>query len=285
MLLLRSEGKWVWSFSFEALVPEGASHYFSEHGERSLLSTWTAALGFDKEVRDLLGRWSPKGSDEYVRSARFTTMSASRKGWAQAAASAAVDRLRYFARNGPVDKDVQSTGSSSSPVLERSSSSSSSSSSTSSEPHGVQVAADFFKLPRLHQQQATRRDTGASIGLLAVGGNQGSTISTSSRCPTSHRPRATLEFVVPAGRRRGRDPCCRARRKIGGFFLNRGRERVMSQRTRWVISRLLEGSGREEGGREGVPRGHKMIAADLLLGCVDRTARLLGEPWLTWTFA
>ena len=127
-----------------------------------------------------------------------------KKGWAQAAASAGVDRLRYFARNGPVDKDVQSTGSSSSPVLVRSSSSSSSSSSTSSQPYGGGGGGGGGGpggrrlLQVTTSPSATRRDTGASIGLLAVDFES-----------MSDLPPPTSYHGVCAGRRRLRDPGCR----------------------------------------------------------------------------
>ena len=49
------------------LVPEGWSRFWTEHSERSTLSSGLASLGIVKSDRDLLGRWSPEGSDQYIR--------------------------------------------------------------------------------------------------------------------------------------------------------------------------------------------------------------------------
>ena len=53
------------------LVP-GAQMYWSEHSDRCSMPTWTADLGWRKPDRDLLGRWTPTGSDVYVRSGLAT---------------------------------------------------------------------------------------------------------------------------------------------------------------------------------------------------------------------
>ena len=53
----------------------GLIGHWTEHGDRALLVSWAAAIGDPKQVRDLLGRWSPSGSDEYVRTARATVLS------------------------------------------------------------------------------------------------------------------------------------------------------------------------------------------------------------------
>ena len=52
----------------EFLIPEGWERFWTEHSERATLSSDLAALGIVKSERDLLGRWSPEGSDQYVRS-------------------------------------------------------------------------------------------------------------------------------------------------------------------------------------------------------------------------
>ena len=49
------------------LLPEGWCRFWTEHSERSTLSSGLASLGVVKTERDLLGRWSPEGSDQYVR--------------------------------------------------------------------------------------------------------------------------------------------------------------------------------------------------------------------------
>lgn len=49
------------------LVPEGWERFWTEHSERSTMTSCLAALGTPKPDRDLLGRWKPEGSDQYVR--------------------------------------------------------------------------------------------------------------------------------------------------------------------------------------------------------------------------
>jgi hypothetical protein len=55
---------------FLAAWPRAAG-YWTEHSERNFLPTVAAALGFDKNQRDYIGRWKPGAqSDDYVRSSR-----------------------------------------------------------------------------------------------------------------------------------------------------------------------------------------------------------------------
>ena len=49
------------------LLPEGWERFWTEHSERSTMTSCLAALGTPKTDRDLLGRWKPEGSDQYVR--------------------------------------------------------------------------------------------------------------------------------------------------------------------------------------------------------------------------
>ena len=49
------------------LVPDGWERFWTEHSERSTMPSGLAALGVQKCDRDLLGRWTPEGSDQYVR--------------------------------------------------------------------------------------------------------------------------------------------------------------------------------------------------------------------------
>ena len=49
------------------LLPEQWGRFWAEHSERSTLSSGLASLGVVKSDRDLLGRWSPEGSDQYIR--------------------------------------------------------------------------------------------------------------------------------------------------------------------------------------------------------------------------
>ena len=49
------------------LLPDGWSRFWTEHSERSTLASGLAALGVQKSDRDMLGRWQPEGSDQYIR--------------------------------------------------------------------------------------------------------------------------------------------------------------------------------------------------------------------------
>lgn len=50
------------------IIPDGWERFWTEHSERATLASGLAALGVLKSERDLLGRWTPEGSDQYVRS-------------------------------------------------------------------------------------------------------------------------------------------------------------------------------------------------------------------------
>lgn len=52
----------------------GAHNFWAEHGDRSTLPSWAHYLRIGKEVIDMLGRWSPQGSDEYMRTSRTTVL-------------------------------------------------------------------------------------------------------------------------------------------------------------------------------------------------------------------
>ena len=54
----------------DKLVDTGLESAWTGHSERSSLPSLAAALGIPKCERDYLGRWSPSGSDEYVRTYR-----------------------------------------------------------------------------------------------------------------------------------------------------------------------------------------------------------------------
>ena len=49
------------------LVPHEWVRFWTEHSETATLSSCLACLGIPKSDRDLLGRWSPEGSDQYIR--------------------------------------------------------------------------------------------------------------------------------------------------------------------------------------------------------------------------
>lgn len=56
------------------LLLPGVQTLWTEHGDRSTLVNWAARLGMPLEVRNALGRWSPQGSDEYLRTTRSTVL-------------------------------------------------------------------------------------------------------------------------------------------------------------------------------------------------------------------
>ena len=56
--------------SDEKFLDEGLEGAWTGHSERSSLPSLAAAIGIPKSERDYLGRWSPSGSDEYVRTYR-----------------------------------------------------------------------------------------------------------------------------------------------------------------------------------------------------------------------
>ena len=49
------------------LIPHGWTRFWTEHSERSTMVSGLAAVGVPKDERDLLGRWKPEGSDQYLR--------------------------------------------------------------------------------------------------------------------------------------------------------------------------------------------------------------------------
>ena len=52
------------------LLLKGMSGFWTLHGDRATLNSWASCLDYSMEARQMLGRWSPSGSDEYVRTAR-----------------------------------------------------------------------------------------------------------------------------------------------------------------------------------------------------------------------
>ena len=53
-------------FMSEAMV-----HFWTEHLPRACMTSWAGLLGVDKATKDLLGRWSPTGSEDYTRTYRL----------------------------------------------------------------------------------------------------------------------------------------------------------------------------------------------------------------------
>ena len=68
--------KGEWKVGSERLTSERMAMMWTGHSERSTLPSLAATVGMSKEERDHLGRWSPTGSDEYVRTARVMTRKA-----------------------------------------------------------------------------------------------------------------------------------------------------------------------------------------------------------------
>ena len=50
------------------MIPADWERFWTEHSERATMASCLAAVGVPKTERDLLGRWKPEGSDQYVRS-------------------------------------------------------------------------------------------------------------------------------------------------------------------------------------------------------------------------
>lgn len=51
----------------EPMVPLVWVRFWTEHSERATLPSGLACLGVAKSDRDMLGRWAPEGSDQYIR--------------------------------------------------------------------------------------------------------------------------------------------------------------------------------------------------------------------------
>jgi len=63
-------GKDTWAESEELLLVGRLAEGWTNHSERATVVSALAALGVDKGRRNMLGRWSPDGSDDYVRTHR-----------------------------------------------------------------------------------------------------------------------------------------------------------------------------------------------------------------------
>ena len=116
-----------WKVGEGLLLPSDAALFWTEHSDRSLLTSWGAALGYTQDVLNRIGRWSPQGSEEYVRSSQSIVLKAQleiaeyvrthrsagdacgeaellrqlivhlgERGWAAGAAEETAGRLSYF---------------------------------------------------------------------------------------------------------------------------------------------------------------------------------------------
>ena len=60
----------------EPLFESQAQIFWREHGDRATLINWSLVCGIGRDVRAMIGRWSPSTSDEYLRVQKFATMQA-----------------------------------------------------------------------------------------------------------------------------------------------------------------------------------------------------------------
>eukprot|EP00973_Karenia_brevis_P048106 6675813-Karenia_brevis.AAC.1 len=56
------------------LVDPEANTFWTEHGDRTVLNGWAAEMDMPKDQRDMLGRWIPEQSNDYLRTARATVI-------------------------------------------------------------------------------------------------------------------------------------------------------------------------------------------------------------------
>jgi hypothetical protein len=54
------------------IIPPALLDFWTEHSPRACMPSWTGLMSVEKSVRDLLGRWSPTGSEDYTRTYRLT---------------------------------------------------------------------------------------------------------------------------------------------------------------------------------------------------------------------
>ena len=68
----KSEGEEAgkWALSETLLFPGALAAGWTNHSERSTLTSALAAIGVLNDQRNLIGRWSPDGSDDYIRTYR-----------------------------------------------------------------------------------------------------------------------------------------------------------------------------------------------------------------------
>ncbi|CAE8608117.1 unnamed protein product [Polarella glacialis] len=61
---------WSWDCGQPLVLHPQALLFWTDHSERNVLTSVAAYLGVQKSERDYLGRWSPDGSDDYLRTSR-----------------------------------------------------------------------------------------------------------------------------------------------------------------------------------------------------------------------
>ena len=57
----------MWCSTGVNMLNEVSAAGFTGHSERATMPSILAALGVSKADRDMMGQWSPKGSEEYIR--------------------------------------------------------------------------------------------------------------------------------------------------------------------------------------------------------------------------
>jgi hypothetical protein len=60
----------IWKLSDEPLVHQALLDFWTEHAGRPLMASLLVLLGVDQKTVDFCGRWSPSGSQEYMRTHR-----------------------------------------------------------------------------------------------------------------------------------------------------------------------------------------------------------------------
>jgi hypothetical protein len=111
-----AEGVVGWREGTVPLIPGPLLGGWTGHSERCTLPSIFAAMGVPKSERDPLGRWSPSGSDDYVRTYRALINNLAHKFRAMLACGnvlcatdeeEAIDEVRvYAARLGNIDADI-----------------------------------------------------------------------------------------------------------------------------------------------------------------------------------
>ncbi|CAE8620642.1 unnamed protein product [Polarella glacialis] len=61
---------WDWDGNLPLVLHPQALLFWTDHSERNVLTSVAALLNVPKSERDFLGRWSPDGSDDYLRTSR-----------------------------------------------------------------------------------------------------------------------------------------------------------------------------------------------------------------------
>ena len=72
----------AWALGEERLLQSPLWSAFRGHSERNKLNRVAAYMGISKEQRDYLGRWKADGSDNYLATSKFATMSIQDKAFA-----------------------------------------------------------------------------------------------------------------------------------------------------------------------------------------------------------